>query len=49
MTADFGGSRRTAYIIGAKIQNGRFFFVFLFQLFLSIPFDSLGVGKVCQS
>jgi hypothetical protein len=23
MTADFGGSRRTAYIIGDKIQNGR--------------------------
>lgn len=29
MAAEFGGSRRTAYIIGAKIQNGRFFFGFL--------------------
>jgi hypothetical protein len=48
MKADLGGSKRTAYLIGAKIQNGRFFFAFSFHLFFSILCDSFGIGNLCQ-
>jgi hypothetical protein len=49
MIADFGGSKRTAYIIDTKNQNAPFFFAFYFNSAFPHFAARIGVGKLCQS